>query len=184
MAGHTPCLKEFSELSCTPPVHQAGFCCLCSHLRWAACSIQALKTRECPPPSLGEEPTSGALSVTRRASLHQRELAPLVRPALSIRNSGPTSFPDSLALGTFPRNLSVYSEGPPTGGVLQILLWAVSHSLAGSGQTSQRAEPMATWLPQRSKQNCLAARPELPLKGFSVYPTLGFGGSHGPSHTP
>lgn len=37
---------------------------------------------------------------------------------------------------------------------------------------------MATWPPQRSKQNCLAAQPELSLKGCSVYPGLGSGGAH------
>lgn len=38
---------------------------------------------------------------------------------------------------------------------------------------------MATWPPQRSKQNCLAAQPELSLKGFSVSPGPRAGGSHG-----
>lgn len=38
---------------------------------------------------------------------------------------------------------------------------------------------MATWPPQRSKQNCLAAQPKLSLKGFSVYPSPRSGGLHG-----
>lgn len=37
---------------------------------------------------------------------------------------------------------------------------------------------MATWLPQRSKQNCLAAQPKLSLKGCSVHPGPSPGGSH------
>lgn len=44
---------------------------------------------------------------------------------------------------------------------------------------------MATWQPQRSKQNCLAAQPEPPLKGFSVYPGPPPGGLAGAlAHAP
>lgn len=44
---------------------------------------------------------------------------------------------------------------------------------------------MATWPPRGSKQNCLAALPELPLKGLSVYPgPLLWGFTRGPHTQP
>lgn len=88
--------------------------------------------------------------------------------------------PDSLALGTFPRNLTVLPAGPLPAHVPQILLWTGSHFLAGSGRRNLSAlnvwprgrpgDPSKTvWLPGQSH----------PGKAAVSTPAPGFGASRG-----